>query len=119
MQKQLLESPLRTLLHAINVISSFTAVSALIRDNAYFSFVLASSAPINASASAISATSILLTWSLPTSFNGILHDYKIRYKLASDSRYGSSFTAGDRPFYIIKKLRPFTDYDFQVSSYSF
>ena len=80
----------------------------------YFSLVLASTAPINVSATVISATSILLTWNLPMSFNGILHDYQIRYKLASDSRYGSSVSAGDRPFHIINNLRPFADYDFQV-----
>ena len=85
---------------------------------AYCSLILASTAPINASATVISATSILLTWNHPVSFNGILHDYKIRYKLASDSGYGSSFSAGDRPFYIINNLKSFTDYDFQVSFFS-
>ena len=79
--------------------------------------LLASTAPINASATVISETNILLTWNHPISFNGILHDYKIRYKLASDSIYGSSVSAGSRPFYIIKNLRPFSDYDFQVSPF--
>jgi len=74
----------------------------------------ASTAPINASATVISETSILLTWNHPISLNGILHDYKIRYKLTSNSEYGSSFSAGDRPFYIINNLRSFTEYDFQV-----
>ena len=99
---------------------SYCYILALIRDNVhiYFSLVLASTAPINASATAISATSILLTWNFPLSFNGILHDYQIRYKLASDSIYGSSFSVGGRPFYIIKSLRPLSDYDFQVSSFS-
>ena len=100
--------------------SSFAATSALMQDNvyAYFSLILASTAPINASATVISETSILLTWNHPISLNGILHDYKIRYKLTSNSEYGSSFSAGDRPFYIINNLRSFTEYDFQVSFFS-
>ena len=84
----------------------------------YFSLVLASTAPRSVSATAISASSIRLTWSQPYAINGILHDYKIRFKLASDSEYGSSFSAGDRPFYIINNLRSFTAYDFQVSCFS-
>ena len=97
----------------------FVAISALKRGNINirFSLVLASTAPINTSATVISATSILLTWNHPISFNGILHDYKIRYKLASDSRYDISFSAGGRPFYVVSSLSPFTAYDFQVSSF--
>ena len=82
------------------------------------SLVLASTAPRSVSATAISATSIRLTWVQPYAINGILYDYKIRYKLASDASYGSSFSARDRLFSIISSLRPFTDYDFQVSSFS-
>ena len=84
----------------------------------YFSLDLASTAPRSVSATAISATSIRLTWSQPYAINGILHDYKIRYKLASDSRYGNSFSVGRHPFYISNRLKPFADYDFQVSSFS-
>ena len=69
---------------------------------------------MNVSATAISATSIQLTWNQPTSFNGILHDYSIRYKLSSSSTYGTSISAGMQVAYTINGLRPFTLYELQV-----
>ena len=76
--------------------------------------LLASTAPLNVSATAISATSIQLTWNQPTSFNGILHDYSIRYKLSSNSSYGTSVTAGIQLSYTVNGLRPFATYELQV-----
>ena len=74
----------------------------------------AGSAPTNVSATALSSTSIRLTWSEPVSLNGILHDYKIRLKLASDVTYGTSFSVGQLMNYTVNSLRPFTDYEVQV-----
>ena len=79
----------------------------------------AASAPTNVSAIAISTTRIFLTWSQPSLLNGILHDYKIRLKLASDVTYGSSISAGIQLHYTINGLRPFTVYDIQVSLFLF
>ena len=75
---------------------------------------LAASAPMNVLASAISSTSIRLTWSEPVSLNGILNDYKIRLKLASDVGYGTSVSVGQLMTYTVNSLRPFTDYELQV-----
>ena len=69
---------------------------------------------MNVSAIAISATSILVIWSQPTRFNGILHDYKIRYNLSSDVAYGNFITAGNHLHYTVNDLNPFTDYELQV-----
>ena len=71
-------------------------------------------APQNVSATAISATSILLKWKQPALFNGILHDYKIRYKLALDSNYSSSIGVGRELNYTIVGLKPYSDYEFKV-----
>ena len=80
----------------------------------YLFCVSASTAPLNVSAIAISATSIQLTWNEPTSFNGILHDYSIRYKLSSNLTYGTSISAGMQVSYTVTGLRPFTTYELQV-----
>ena len=80
----------------------------------YLFCVLASTAPLNVSATAISATSIRLTWIQPTSFNGILHDYSIRYKLSSNSTYGTSISAAMQLDYTVNGLKVFTSYEFQV-----
>ena len=74
----------------------------------------AASAPTNVLATAISATTIRLTWSEPVSFNGILHDYKIRLKLVSDDTYGTSVSVGQQMNYTVKSLRLFMDYELQV-----
>ena len=74
-----------------------------------------STAPMIASATAISATSIRLTWSEPVSLNGILHDYKIRLKLVSDVTYGSPVSVGQQMNYTVNGLRPFMDYELQVN----
>ena len=71
------------------------------------------------SSNAISATSIRLTWSEPASLNGILHDYKIRLKLASDVTYGTSVSVGQQLNYTINSLRPFTDYELQVKRFNY
>ena len=71
-------------------------------------------APQNVSAIANSATSILLTWRQPASFNGILHDYRIRYKLALDANYGSPISVGRQMNYTIVGLRPYSDYELKV-----
>ena len=76
--------------------------------------VSASTAPLNVSATAISATSIQLTWNQPTSFNGILHDYSIRYKLSSNLTFGTSISAGIQLSYTVNGLRPFATYELQV-----
>ena len=82
--------------------------------DAFIVYVLASTAPLNVSATAISATSIRLTFNQPISINGILHDYTIRYKLSSSSTYGTSVSAGMQVAYIFNGLIPFTSYEFQV-----
>ena len=82
----------------------------------YFSLFSVSTAPLNVSATAISATSIRLTWNQPISRNGILHDYSIRYKLSHHLTYGTSTSAGMQVAYTVNGLRPFTLYDFQVCS---
>ena len=69
---------------------------------------------MNVSATAISSTSIQLTWNEPALLNGILHDYKIRLKLASDVTYGTSVSVGQLMNYTVSSLRPFTDYEVQV-----
>ena len=78
---------------------------------------IVSTPPTSISATAISATSIVLTWSQPASYNGILHDYKVRYKRTVDSAYGTSFSAGLKLNYTINGLIPFTVYEVQVSSF--
>ena len=77
--------------------------------------VLASTAPLNVSATAISATSIRLNWNQPASFNGILHDYKVRYKLSSDAVYVSPFGIGKQLNYIVDNLKPYANYELQVN----
>ena len=79
----------------------------------------AASSPTNVSATAISSTSIRLTWSEPASLNGILHDYKIRLKLSSDVTYGTSVTVGKLMNYTVNSLTPFTDYEVQVKGLHF
>ena len=63
---------------------------------------------------AVSATSILLKWRQPASFNGMLHDYRIRYKLALDANYSSPKSVGRQLNYTIIGLRPYSDYDMKV-----
>ena len=74
----------------------------------------AASSPTNVSATAISSTSIRLIWNEPVSLNGILHDYKIRWKLVSGVTYGTSVSVGQQMNYTVNSLRPFTDYELQV-----
>jgi len=74
----------------------------------------ASTAPLNVSATAISATSIRLTWNPPASLNGILHDYSIRYKLSSNLTFGTSISAAIQLDYTVNGLKPFASYEFQV-----
>ena len=66
------------------------------------------------SATAISSTSILLNWRQPASFNGMLHDYRIRYELALDANYSSLISAGRQMNYTIIGLRPYSDYELMV-----
>ena len=79
-------------------------------------FISVASAPTNVSATALSATSILLTWNLPTLVDGRLHDYKVRYKLSSNSTYGGTVTAGNQFHFIVNDLDPFAEYELQVNS---
>jgi len=76
----------------------------------------ASTTPNNVSAVALSLTRIILTWTEPLSFNGVLHEYYIRYKLASDVIYGHNISAGRNLFIIISSLRPYATYDFVVAA---
>ena len=66
------------------------------------------------SATAISATSIVLKWRQPALFNGILYDYKIRYKLALDANYSSPISVGRQLNYTIIGLRPYSGYELKV-----
>ena len=83
----------------------------------YLPFFSAATAPRNVSATAISVRNIQLTWMEPIFLNGILNEYKVRYKVASDTSYGSSYSAGSRTLFILHGLKPCTDYDFQVSGF--
>ena len=74
----------------------------------------AASAPTNVSATALSSTSIRLSWSEPASLNGILHDYKIRLKLSSDVTYSKSVSIGQQLKYTVYSLKSFTQYEFEV-----
>ena len=74
-----------------------------------------STPPTNLSATALTINIINISWSEPTSFNGILHDYKIRYKISYDASYVSPISVGRQMNYTVNDLRQFTRYDFQVS----
>ena len=76
-------------------------------------------APLSLSATAVSAISIQLTWNQPSSLNGVLHDYRIRYKLSSDSSFGTPISADTQLTYNAVGLEPFTDYELQVCQSSF
>ena len=71
------------------------------------------------SANPSSATSIQLTWSQPAELNGILHNYRIRYKLSSDLNFGAPISAGKQSAYNVTGLTPFTNYELQVHQFSF
>ena len=75
--------------------------------------------PLNLLANATSATTIQLAWDQPTLLNGALHDYKIRYKLLSDSNFDAPISAATQLSYSIAALTPFTDYELQVRQFSF
>ena len=81
--------------------------------------ILVATAPTNLAASAISATSIRLTWNQPTSLNGILHDYKVRYKMASEANYGASISVDKQLTFTATILKPYTDFEFQVDTHNF
>ena len=71
-------------------------------------------AALNLSATAVSSTIIQLAWNQPSTLNGILHGYKVRYKLLSDSNYGTPISVGTQLTYNVTGLKPFTDYEMQV-----
>ena len=75
---------------------------------------IAASAPTNVSAVILSATVVQLTWEPPTSPHGILHDYRIRYKLASNASYGASINIGKKLTVTVGELMGYSDYEFQV-----
>ena len=79
-----------------------------------FNPTLEPTAPMGFSASPSSATSIQLAWNQPELLNGILHDYRIRYKLSSDSNFGTSISAHKQLTYNVVGLTPFTEYEIQV-----
>ena len=70
--------------------------------------------PLSLSATVVSSTIIQLTWNQPSTLNGILHDYKVRYKVSSDSNFGTPISVGAQLIYNVTGLKPFTDYELQV-----
>ena len=88
-------------------------------NSSIFNPTLVPTAPLNLSANSTSATGIRLAWNQPTLLNGALHDYKIRYKLLSDSHFSTPISAGMQLTYDVAGLTPFTDYEFQVRQFSF
>jgi len=85
-------------------------------DRSLFNPTLVPTAPLNLSANASSATSIQLAWNQPKLLNGALHDYKIRYKLPSDTNFGTPIIAGTQLTYNVIGLKPFTYYELQVQA---
>ena len=79
-----------------------------------FNPTLVPTVPLSVSATAVSSTIIQLTWNQPSTLNGILHDYKVKYKLSSDSNFGTPISVGTQLTYNFSGLKPFTDYELQV-----
>ena len=79
-----------------------------------FNPTLEPTAPLRLSAIPSSPTSIHLAWIQPTLLNGILNDYRIRYKPSSDSNFSTSISARKQLTYNVVGLIPFTEYEFQV-----
>ena len=75
---------------------------------------LAPTVPLSLSATAVSSTSIQFIWNQPSTLNGIIHDYKVKYKVSSDSNFGSPISVGKQLTYNAIGLKPFTDYELQV-----
>ena len=88
-------------------------------NNYLFNPTLVPTAPLNLTANATSASSIQLAWNQPVLLNGALHDYKIRYKLPSDSVFSAPISVGMQLTYDVVGLSPFTDYELQVRQFSF
>ena len=88
-------------------------------NSSLFNPTLVPTAPFNLTANATSASSIQLAWNQPILLNGALHDYKIRYKLPSDSVFRSLISAGMQLTYDVSGLTPYTDYELQVRQCSF
>ena len=80
---------------------------------------LVPTAPLSLSASGSSASSIQLSWNQPTALNGILHDYRVRFRLSSDLSFSTPISAGTQLTYNVPSLKPFTDYELQVHQSSF
>ncbi|XP_065069850.1 receptor-type tyrosine-protein phosphatase S-like isoform X1 [Rhopilema esculentum] len=73
-----------------------------------------SSSPSAVSSAALSSTSIQVSWSQPSSLNGVLHDYKVRYKMTSAADFTTPVSAGSNLTKTISSLKPFKDYQAQV-----
>ncbi|KFM60834.1 hypothetical protein X975_15368, partial [Stegodyphus mimosarum] len=71
-------------------------------------------APVNLTATEVTATSIKLSWMEPEPINGPLLDYFIRWGLQNDNyvKYGKA----KENMYIASQLNPFTEYTFQVAA---
>ena len=103
----------------IDISSYFNGSRAFSSNSSLFNPTLVPTAPLNLTANATSATSIKLAWNQPTSLNGNLHDYKIRYTLPSDSVFSAPISVGMQLTYDVADLTPFTDYELQVRQFSF
>ena len=103
----------------IDIISYFNRSHAFSTNSSLFNPTLVPTAPLNLTANATSVTSIKLAWNQPVLLNGALHDYKIRYKLSSDSVFSAPISAGMQLTYIVAGLTPFTDYELQVRQFAF
>ena len=79
-----------------------------------FVLVLVPTHPLSLSANALSSTSIQLKWSQPSTLNGKLYGYKVRYKSFFDSNFGTPISVGKQLTFNIIHLKPFTDYQLQV-----
>ena len=97
----------------------FITSHALASNISLFNPTLVPTVPLSLSATAVSSTSIQFRWNQPYTLNGVLHGYKVRYKLSSDSNFGTPISVGTQLTYSVTGLKPFTDYELQVHQFSF
>eukprot|EP00794_Sanderia_malayensis_P008093 gene8093-8960_t len=73
-------------------------------------------APTNITLTPLSATEITVTWEMPASMNGILHNYQIRFKKSSEKAFITFVASANELSRIMDNLDAFTDYVIQVAA---
>ncbi len=81
-------------------------------------FFAAATAPIDVTATLTTDTRISLEWKQPKSLNGNLDQYLIKYKKSTDSTFLPVVNAGKNSSANFENLDIFTEYHFQVKSFS-